>query len=37
MEIEQVKKVLEDLRNEGKNHFSSHDFIKKFAENYEHE
>ena len=37
MEKKQVNKVLTDLRNEGKCHFSSHYFIKKFAENYERE
>lgn len=35
MEKEQVKEVLKELRNEGKIFFSSHDFIKKFAETYE--
>ena len=35
MEKEQVKEVLKELRNEGKIIFSSHDFIKKFAETYE--
>lgn len=34
---EQLNEILEKLRDESKRKFSSHDFIKKFAETYEHE
>lgn len=35
LDLKEVKKVIEALKNEKKTEFSSHDFIKKYAWNHE--